>query len=669
MTLEKIRITLIFSSAVLLGSFDSQAQAPDSASLQRGLQEVLIVAPYRATEQTPVSFQNIGLKTIEEKNFGQEPTFIIGETPNVNFSSDAGSYSGYSYFRLRGIDQTRVNVTLNGIPMNEPEDQGAYFNNFPDFLNSVQSLQIQRGVGTSSNGVASYAGSLNFESASLLRKQREVGVGVGSFGTHREYGEYSTGLVGKTALYLRASNIHSDGYKDRSSHRGQSLFYSTGYFGQKSLWKLTGYLGNQRNQQAWIGAPLDSLRKNPRYNGNSNEPDHFLQSHTQVQHSTSVGGKSTLTSALYYTYQNGNYDLDVNNLVGLPSTDERFNYAFRYHLVGISSTFSRQVKHWKLDAGVHANLYQRRHTGSLNTLGEQYQNTGHKNEASAFVKTSYQLGKLNLFGDAQVRYVVFRYVGQADIPNFTYKFLNPRLGASFEARPGLHAYYSIGKTSREPTRNDLFLGNDEPLDTAGQALYAAIPPERVIDQELGLKLRFKRGHVNANVYYMDFSNEIVLNGKVGPNGLSLHSSTAQSYRAGFELEARYDVTDQLALVNNSAVSRNRIREAGTSLEPVLSPAVIVNQEVQYRRKATFVAVSFRYQGRSFIDYANTVALPDFYTLGAQISQEIGHLRLTLRGNNLTNRRYYQNGVIGFDGRPYYFLQAPVNYFASAAYSF
>ncbi|MDO7875322.1 TonB-dependent receptor [Hymenobacter sp. ASUV-10] len=654
---------------LLAGAAHAQTPIADSAALRRGLQEVFIVSPYRATDNTPVSFQNISLKTLEEKNFGQEPTFILGETPNVNFSSDAGSYSGYSYFRLRGIDQTRVNVTLNGVPMNEPEDQGAYFNNFPDFLNSVQSLQVQRGVGTSANGVASYAGSLNFESVSLLRRQREIGVGGGSFGTHREYAEYGSGLLGKQAFYLRASNIHSDGYKDRSSHRGQSLFYSYGYFGAKSLWKLTGYLGNQRNQQAWLGAPLDSLRRNPRYNANSDERDHFLQSHTQLQHSTALGANNTLTTALYYTFQDGNYDLDLNNLLGLAPTDDRFNYAFRYHLVGLSSTFSRQVQRWKLDAGLHANLYQRRHTGSFTGAGQQYQNTGHKNEASAFAKASYQLGQFSLFGDVQARAVVFRYAGAVEIPAFNYSFLNPRAGASYELRPGLHAYYSIGQTSREPTRNDLFMGNDEPVDTLGQALYTVIPPERVLDQELGVKWKFQRGHVNANLYYMNFSNEIVLNGKVGPNGLSLHSSAAESYRAGFELEARLDLTDKLALVNSSALSHNRIKEAGTAIQPVLTPTVIINQEVQYRRAKTFISLVGRYQGRSFVDYANTVTLPDFYTLGAQLSQEFGHLKLTLRGNNLTNRRYYQNGIIGGDGRPYYFLQAPVNYFASAAYSF
>lgn len=668
-----MKSTYLLLSLSLLALTTQAQTTQDSAtfsSRQHGLREVTIVAPYRAVDTTPVPFRNIGFRTIEQKNFGQEPTFLLQETPSITTYSDAGSYSGYSYFRLRGIDQTRINTTLNGIPMNEPEDQGAYFNNFPDFLNSVQSVQIQRGVGTSANGVASYAGSLNFESMSLLRKIREVSVGAGSFGTHREYAEYGSGLVNGHALYLRASNIHSDGFKERSMHSGQSLFYSYGFFGKKSLMKLTGYVGNQRNKQAWLGAPLDSLRKNPRYNANSNEQDHFLQAHTQLQYSLPLSANTNLTSAVYYTFQKGNYDFDLNNFLGLPRTAEMYNYAFHYDLLGVNATVSREVRGWKIDAGVHGNLYKRTHTGSEYAIGRLYRNNGRKNEASAFAKTSYDLGQFTLFGDIQARYAEFSYQGTVALPVQTYKFLNPRAGLTYRLNLQSNVYYSIGKTSREPTRNDIFMGNDDlTADAQGNAVYAQLTPESVVDQELGVKFNFGRGHVNGNLFYMDFSNEIVLNGKVGPNGLPLHSAAAQSYRTGFEFDAEYDLTAKLRLVNNSSFSRNRITDNGTSFQPVLSPSVIVNQEVQYRSNNTFLSILGRYQGRSYVDYANDVKLPGFYTLGAQASQQVKNFRFTVRGNNLTNRKYYQNGIIGFNGSPYYFLQAPVNYFASVTYSF
>jgi iron complex outermembrane receptor protein len=312
------------------------------------------------------------------------------------------------------MDQTRVNMTLNGVPLNEPEDQGAYFSNYPDFLNSIQSLQIQRGVGTSTNGVASYAGSIHFESASLFRPKKELYAGYGAFNTHRVYGEYATGVKKNQGLYLRASSLHSDGYKEHSGHTSQLVFYSYGLFDKKHLIKLTGFVGNQRNELAWIGAPLDSLRKNPRYNANTrNEKDHFSQSLTMLQHTMTLGKDVTLNTSLYYNYLRGNYDFDLSNFLGLPSTDELLNYAFRSHFVGMFSHYSLEKSHWKLQTGVHLNTYQRQHTGSERRAGRLYQNTGFKDEQSAFVKSSYRLGEFLLFGDVQLRHAGFRYTGSA----------------------------------------------------------------------------------------------------------------------------------------------------------------------------------------------------------------------------------------------------------------
>lgn len=657
---------------LLLSAGVSQAQqnqSPDSLRTQE-LREVQIVAPYRATAETPVSFKNITLETIEQRNVGQEPGFLLQQTPSMTVNSDAGSYYGYTYLRLRGIDQTRLNVTLNGVPLSEPEDQGAYFNNFPDFLNSVESLQIQRGVGTSANGVASYAGSLNFESMSLTRKQAEIGVGIGSYGSNRVYAEYGSGLKNKQAFYVRASNVHSDGYKERSRHDGQSVFYSYGYLGDRNILKITGFVGRQKNLQSYLGAPLDSIRVNPRYNANGYEPDKFLQSHTQAQFSHSFNSATTLTSALYYTFLNGNYDFDLNNFLGLPSTQELYNYAFRSHLVGVSSVFSTEVKNLRLDAGVHGNLYQRQHLGSERVVGFLYKNTGFKNEASAFVKGTYKLGALSLFGDAQYRYAEFIYDGSVELPELRYNFLNPRVGLTYQFAPSLSGYYSIGKTSREPTRNDLFQGSDDlPADENGNPVFANLPAESVVDQEVGVKLNSSWGHAYVNGYYMDFKNEIVLNGKVGPNGLPLNSNAAKSYRTGIEFDLEYNIGKNVRLQNNSVISKNRITEEGVSFRPVLSPAVIVNQDVSYRAGKAWFGLNARYQGLSYIDYANEAKLPSFFVLGASATYTWNHFELGLKLNNLTNHRYYTSGLIAVDGRPNYNIQAPLNYFATVKYSF
>jgi iron complex outermembrane receptor protein len=651
------------------------AQQPhDSTNIRKdtfALREVIILSSYRASNEMPVSFKNLDLQAIEQKNIGQEPSFILSQTPSISVYSDAGSYFGYSYFRMRGIDQTRVNMTLNGVPLNEPEDQGAYFSNYPDFFNSIQSLQIQRGVGTSTNGVASYAGSINLESASLFRAKRELYAGYGSFNTHRVYAEYATGLVKKQGLYLRASSLHSDGFKEHSGNTSQSIFYSYGFFGKKHLLKVTSFVGNQRNQMAWMGSPLDSLRKNQRYNANrSDEKDHFVQSLTQVQHTLTLGPEATLNTSVYYNFLQGNYDFDLNNFLGLPSTSEMYNYAFRSHFAGIFSNFSLQHQHWKLNAGLHGNLYQRQHTGSERTAGELYQNTGHKNEASAFVKTSYTFNRLMAFADLQYRYANFEYQDSVPLLHLSYQFFNPRIGLRFQINESLSAYYSIGKTEREPTRNDLFNGSDDlPADSLGLPVYINLSPESVVDQELGLKWQFGRGHLFTNIYYMSFDNEIVLNGKFGPNGLPLHSHVASSYRSGLEIDFQYKLAGGWQLVNNSSFSRNQIREEAESFHHVLTPSVMINQEIQYRWKKLLLGSGLRYQSQSFVDYANQITLPAFYTLDFSASYQFKHLELSLKVNNLTNQRYYTNGAIGVYGDPLYFTQAAINYFAGVKYQF
>jgi iron complex outermembrane receptor protein len=635
------------------------------------LREVVVLSSYRVGDDTPVTHQNINSEEIEQKNIGQEPSFLLSQTPSVTAYSDAGSYFGYSYFRLRGMDQTRVNMTLNGVPLNEPEDQGAYFSNYPDFLNSIQSMQIQRGVGTSTNGVASYAGSINFESASLFRPKKELYAGYGSFNSHRVFGEYATGLKKKQGLYLRASSLHSDGYKEHSGNTSQSVFYSYGFFAKKHLLKLTGFAGNQRNQMAWIGSPLDSLRKNPRYNANSpNEKDHFIQSLTMLQHTATLGKDATLNTSVYYNFLKGYYDLDLNNFLGFPSNDELYNYAFLSHFVGVFSHYSLQTKNWKVQTGFHLNTYQRQHRGSERLAGELYRNTGFKNEQSVFLKSSYSLGKLLLFGDAQLRYTVFRYVGSVPLPLLSYVFFNPRAGIHFQASSQWSFYYSLGKTGREPTRNDIFNGYDDlTLDDDGNITNLNLLPESVVNQELGLRWKSEKGHLFANLYHMNFSNEIVLNGELGPNALPLNSSVAQSFRSGLELDFGYNLAGGFRLVNHSAFSHNRINENEISLEPVLTPRVLINQELWYRRKKVGLGFVGRYQSRSFIDYANQVTLPSFLTVDLSASYQLNLIQVVLKVNNLTSQRYYTHGQIGENGDTRYFLQAPIHFFLAARYTF
>ena len=246
------------------------------------LNEVII--SYQANKHTPVTYQNLYAADIKQKSTGQEPSFLLAETPSITAYPDAGNTQGYSYYRLRGIDQTRINTTLDGAPMNEPEDQGAYFSNYPDLLNSISKIQIQRGSSTSKNGVASYAGSIELFSPDLHDStSATIGLNYGSFNTSRIFGEYKSGIKKHKAFYARASQIYSDGYKYHSSNNSKSIFLSGGLFYKKSTWKFNLLAGQQRNQLAWLGVADSLIIKDRRTNVNENELDRFTQCLLQLQ--------------------------------------------------------------------------------------------------------------------------------------------------------------------------------------------------------------------------------------------------------------------------------------------------------------------------------------------------------------------------------------------------
>ncbi len=627
------------------------------------LPEAEVVAPIRATEVTPVPHTDISAKEIDRLNFGQEPAFILSSTPSVISFSDAGSYSGYSYFRLRGIDQTRINMTLDGIPLNEPEDQGVYFSNFPDFFNSARSIQVQRGVGVSTAGVASYGGSVNFESPTLFGKEKiEVGANYGSFNSYRSYAEYQSGYKKQFGVYARGSYLSSDGYKYRSGHKGGSGFLSFGWNKINHIVKVTGFLGHSKNQMAWLGVPETEIEADPKTNFNSEEDDAFTQGLVAVTHDGDLGGGKRLTTSVFYNHLNGNYDFDLDNFLGFPSTGEMFNYAFKSHFTGVLSHFSLEKDKYDFRAGIHGQHYRREHLGSQSSFGELYTNTGFRNELSAYVKTTYRIEKFNLFGDLQLRWNNFKYEGAVPMDDLSWLFLNPRIGASYGLNSKTVFYYSIGLTGREPTRNDLFFGNDDLVtDIEGNPLVGSDTPERVIDNELGVKFNKDKLSFDGNLFYMIFNNEITLNGEFGPNGLALNSSVAKSFRSGLETDFRYMFDFGLGLRNNMSFMYSRITEEDVSFQPIMTPNVIINQGFDYRYKGLTVGLDMRFQGKSYIDFANEVELPAYFNMNFMASYRYKFAELTLRLNNLTNDTYYTNGQFDIYGTPTYQIQAPLNY--------
>jgi iron complex outermembrane recepter protein len=648
-----------------------QLNAQDTLSLDatKTLKDVIII--YQADKLTPITFQNISSKELKTKSTGQEPSFLLSETPSITNYSDAGNAQGYSYFRLRGIDQTRINMTLDGVPLNEPEDQGAYFSNYPDILNSVSKIQIQRGVGTSKNGVASYGGSVQLFSPNLSDSTKTTfGLGYGSFNSLRAFAEYNSGVKNRKALYVRASQIYSDGYKYNSSNNSQSVFISSGLFYDKSNWKINLLVGHQQNQLAWLGVSDSLISTDRRTNANKNERDQFTQCLSQLQNNWRPNNSSSVQSSIYYTFLQGSYDFNLNGFLGLPVTDELYNYAFKSNLIGFFSNYTFSKKSFNWTTGIHGNAYDRQHVGSENIVGQLYKNTGYKNEVSVFTKAAYTFKWFTFFADIQYRHSTFDYKGTVAFDKMQWHFINPKAGLSVELKPNEIVYYSIGSTGREPTRNDMFGGNDDLLpDSLGNAILSIKTPEYVLNHELGFRHQSLKLNSNLNLYYMDFKNEIVLDGKLGPNGLALTNKVEQSFRTGVELSVTYKISKSFSLNNNSSFNYSRIKEQKEVFTPILTPPLIINQEVAYSSKGFAVAVSARYQEKSFIDFANTSTVKSYFVFNGRVSYDFKAFQFCIFLNNITNSKYFNNGYVDFDGSKKYFVQAPTNLYSSIKYSF
>jgi iron complex outermembrane receptor protein len=643
--------------------FNIYAQNIDKDTIQ--LKEVEVVAnlPYQATNRVPITFKNLTQKDLSFINYGQEPSQILSNTPSMTTYSESGSVWGYSYIRLRGIDQTRINMTLNGVPLNEPEDQGCYFSNYPDFLQSIKVMQIQRGIGMSKNGIANFAGSLNFES---LDPQRglDFSAGFGSFDSKK----YSVGL-GIKNLYARFSSINSDGFREHSGNKSKSFFLASEGKYKKHTLKMIAFVGNQKNKLAWLGSTKEQLDLNPKYNAcTDNEHDNFTQMRLQLHHNYEINTRSSLNSAVYYNYLEGWYTYQHDEFYSHVSEDSLGSidkYNFKSNTIGFYTNYIYHYKNLNIYSGINGQLYARDHKGqtwdsvNLYRLGEKqpylYSNTGYRNEASAFVKMTFNVLGFNIFQDYQYRFSTFRYDGDVKMDNFNWNFFNPTIGIE-KSIGNTTLYYSIGQTHREPTRNDIFGGYDNLLPD-----YIRMKPESVIDNELGFRYFNNKLAINTNFYYMKFTDESVLSGEYGPTGLPLHINVDNSFRSGLEVDIKYKVGN-LILSNNSSISNNKVKIVDKELNPVLSPNIILNQDVLYKFGRFVIGLNGRYQGESYIDWQNQYKLDDFFCLNSTLKFSLGKLiEIDLFVNNITNKKFYTNGLIS-SGVPLYFRQSGINYF-------
>lgn len=683
--------------ALLVGPSAARAQAPADSTTRadstraRRLEAVTVTA---VRGGAPAARTTLGAADIARAYTGQDVPLVLQRAPAVSTYSESGSQYNYSYFRLRGIDQSRINLTLDGVPLNEPEDQQTYFSDFPDLANSLQSVQLQRGVGTSSYGQASFGGSVNFESLALAGSRRggEAQVGGGSFGNARGSLEYQTGqLPNKTAFYGRVSNQREDGYRRGSSHAGNSQFLSGGYFGDRDVVKFTALTGVESNGQAYAAVPLATLAGDPRANPLDGVGDRYRESMAAVSYTRLLSPNVSVATTAYGFRTGGTYDYPSE------PPERAYRFGSRSRWGGALSAMHAARGHTTLDVGVHLGTYAKDHTfggfaaesreRSYLDLGA-YANRSYKTEGSAFAKAGYAWGALTLTGDVQLRQAAVRYRQTDGTPvpeaRAHWTFLNPRAGLSYRAAPALTLFASYGQTRREPTRSDLLAGADN-VDTATAAELLPLDrvrPERVRDLELGADATFGTLSLRAVGYDMRFRDEITRTGATTALGYDLRTNVPSSRRRGVELETAWRVDPALTLGGTLAVSDNRIatyrdesRDTAVvyrDVEPILTPRVLSTQQATWRlAPALALTADGRYQGRAFLAPTGdpTLTAPPFFALDGGALVGVGRYTLLVQGRNLLNRRAYPSGNVSGSGVARYYILAPRNVAVTARLPF
>ena len=667
-------------------------QARDSASraaaagVARRLERVTVTAIRGGAtgEGAPLSQRTLTRGEIEQRSFGQEVPLLLQGTPSVTSYAETGNYWGYSYTRLRGIDQSRINLTIDGIPLNDPEDQVLYFADLPDLASSIESVQIQRGVGTSSAGTASFAGSINFETAPLAaRREGELQIEGGSFGSRRASAEYRSGLLANGfAFYGRLSDLQSNGYRYHSGVLGRSGLVSAGYFGARDVFKVMATAGLLRDTLSYLAVPETDLRRDRRLNPLlPTELDRFGEQLVSASYTRALSTTSSLSTTLYRISASGNYDVAID--------PDLWNYHLDFVWYGLTSAWSWQGDGVRVNVGVNGNRYARDHYAFVrpSLADPQYFNTGHKGDISGFAKVAYDVGQATVFGDVQTRRAEFRYVpdAHADIASrsISWTFLNPRGGVTYRLTPEVSLYGSYGVTSREPARGDMFAGFDN-LDTSNVAFVgdlSRVRPETVHDAEAGVTLASDAVHLQANLFSMDFRNEIEPIGALSYQGLPLRKNVHASYRRGLELDGRVRLTRSVTASVNATLMQARIADytddaSGESFHdvpPLLTPRILTAQRLEWQPSA---ALSLwgegRYTGRSQLDNTGNPALvlPDAYVLDASAVWRFasGRHALELRGNNLAGSKRYGSGY-GSGDTPYYYVLPPRNLFVTLKLGF
>jgi iron complex outermembrane receptor protein len=554
----------------------------------------VIISATRAGDRTPLAYSNVTGGVLEKQNSGQGIPYLLSLTPSFVETSESGNGIGYTSLRIRGTDASRINVTIDGIPLNDPESQQVFWVDLPDLASSVDNIQVQRGVGTSSNGAGAFGASINIQTKGIENEPfAEINSAAGSFGTFRNSITAGTGLLkDRFAFQMRYSDLRSDGYVERTGSEHNSAFFSALYRTGKSLIKANVILGKEKTGIGWWGVPKEILEVNRLYNPAGeytdeygivryydNETDNYTQNHYQLIFSRRMNDYLSLQSALHYTWGKGYYEEFREDAgyskYGLPpvsigginfdETDIVRRKWMANDFYGL--VYSLNYKKDKLDAkiGGGMNLYSgdhygriiwMRHPGSAESNHQWYFNNGEKREASLYGKADYSLSEqLSVFGDLQYRFVNYSLRGEDDDlkdigQSHSFSFFNPKAGLFYRLSSGQEAFLSLSVANREPTRTDF-------KEAAGDS-EATPRPERLYDLEAGYVFRSARSSVGLNLYGMYYRDQLVPTGELSNVGYSIMTNVEKSYRIGAEITAGFKPSGSIGLDMSLTISSNKI---------------------------------------------------------------------------------------------------------------
>ncbi len=621
------------------------------------------VSSLRATDKSPVAYTNVNAEELSKRNLGQDIPYLLAFTPSLVTTSDAGTGVGYTGLRIRGTDANRINMTVNGVPLNDAESHGVYFVDFPDIASSLSAVQIQRGVGTSTNGAAAFGASINMQTELLNTKPyAEISSSYGSFHTNKNSLKVGTGILSNHfALDARLSNVTSDGYVDRASVNMKSYYLSAGYYSDKTIIKFITFSGTEKTYQAWDGVSGDSLKTNRTYNelgkytdisGKTqfykNQTDNYIQSNYQIHWLQEINPDLHFNSTLHYTKGAGYYEeykeaqkySDYNlipfvlNGRTLDSTDLVRQKWLDNDYYGLTASLNYETKKVNASIGGAASEYVGNHYGNviwvrnannLDVANEYYRSISYKEESNIYAKATVELAE-NLYGMVDLQYQIIRYNmrGTDDVidpvtntfrnidQSHPFNFFNPKIGLNYKLNKNNEFFASYSIANRDPNQTDYTNAGLDQTPTS----------ERLYDTELGYHYQSPKINLGANLYYMRYRNQLILTGKISEIGEMLTSNIPDSYRSGVELTVGVKAADWLRWDGNLTLSSNKIlnfTEEGVDVydaagnwtgtqnnhlgttDIAYSPNVIGNSIFTFNYKNFECGLQSNYVGKQYID--------------------------------------------------------------------